>query len=159
MGEVEHTELPDPIRLLRAPKINEALTVSGWALAEAVRVVLHANAHFDTPGIHALLERLEQHSTIPAQVAPYHPIMLQDGQFQDGMEWCLPDSWINVLVPDIEGITNYFGSFGISATSVGVERRFVNLLEDPHDSWPWPGPELGRLIDLLGLGQCSSKTS
>lgn len=150
----------DPIRLLRAPVAAEAVTVTGWALAEAIRVVLGGNPHLDTPGIHAALERLERYELpIPAQIAPYHPIMLPDGGFQDGMEWCLPDSWVNVMVPDVEGIPAYFGAQGISATSVGIERRFVDMLEDPGSTWPWTGPDLGRLIDLLGLEPCSSQTA
>lgn len=157
MAEVE---LPDPIRLLRAPRVSEAITTSGWAVAEAIRVILDNNPHFDSPGIHAALERLERYEVpILAEIAPYHPIMLPGGGFQDNMEWCLPDSWVNVMMPDVEGLVDYFGSLGMKSTSLGVERRFVDLIEDPGDSWPWVGPDLGRLIDLLGIEECSSKTS
>jgi hypothetical protein len=150
----------DPIPLLRAPQACEAITTSGWAIAEAIRVILRGNPHFDSPGVHAALERLELYEEpIVSEVAPYHPIMLPDGGFQDDMEWCLPDSWVNVMLPDVEGLVAYFASLGVRHTSVGVERRFVNLIEDPGDSWPWVGPDLGRLIDLLGLEQCSPKTT
>lgn len=158
-GEVELDSL-DPIRLLRAPRAEEAVTTSGWAIAEGVRAILRGNPHFDSPGVHAALERLELYKEpIATQVAPYHPIMLPGGRFQDNMEWCLPDSWINVMLPSVEGLVAYFGARGIKHTSLAIERRFVDLIEDPHDSWPWPGQELGRLIDLIGLAPCPSETT
>lgn len=159
MAEVALDEL-DPIRLLRAPRVEEAITTSGWAISEAIRVILRGNPHFDGPGVQAALERLERYEDpIPAEVAPYHPIMLPGGDFQDSMEWCLPDSWINVMLPNVEGLVAYFASLGITKTSVGIERRFVDMIEDPGDSWPWDTEELDRLTKALGFGQCSSKTS
>lgn len=148
------------LRLLRAPRASEAITTSGWAVAEAIRVVLGGNPHYDTPGIHAALERLERYmDPIAAEVALYHPIMLPGGTFQDNMEWCLPDSWINVMLPDVEGLVAYFASLGVKKTCIPIERRFVDLIEDPGDSWPWDDKELDRLVDVLGFQHCSTQTT
>lgn len=126
----------DPI-LVRAPRPNEGVIVTGWGLAEALRLSLDGNEDLDTPGFHAALERLEVRSDpIATQVAPHLHLFGPLGPLDDKTEMCWPSTRVAVKVPNLEGVLPFLNNAGMTNVCAIVDRIHLGLLEDPWAYWP-----------------------
>lgn len=141
---------------VRAPRPCEAVVVSGPGLAIGLRKALRGNAHLDFPGFHATLDRLDAiWEPIATHVAPVYALFGPDGPIPDGLDWCLPDTGVALSTPNAEGILAYLDAAGMTNVHIVVERRFVELIEDPGSSWPWDDKERTELTTKLGLSTCT----
>lgn len=129
-------KLDDPI-LVRAPRPNEGVVVSGWGLADALRTSLKGNEDIDTPGFHAALDRLElRPDPIATKVAPHLHLFGPQGPLDDTSDMCWPSTRVAVKVPNLEGVLPFLDSAGITNVCVAVDRIHLGLLEDPWTYWP-----------------------
>lgn len=126
--------------------------VSGPGLSEGIRLMLKGNADLDSYALQAILDRLDAtYEPIPTHVAPHHALFSKDGPLPDGMEWCLPDTGVSLRVPNIEGLVAYFDAAGLTQVHVAVDRRYIELIEDPGSSWPLDNDWLTAILTSLGI--------
>jgi hypothetical protein len=121
-----------------------------------LRTALKGNAHLDTHGFYAALERLERYEwPLTTHTPPKLVLFGPDGPLGDETDLCWPDTGVAVRVPPLEGIMAFLDPLGMSYTFVAVDRQYIGLIEDPWTWWPdSEHPELPadneRLFALLG---------
>lgn len=130
----------------RAPKPNEAILVEGLGVVQGLR--RHA-AHLLSPGLDAILERLEFAEPLPTSVSPAEQCYAVDGVILGGLEECDGATVVWVRCPTQEGLDEYMRGADLHRLHLPVERRFMTLIDDPHDHWPEYLGEVDKLIASL----------